>query len=200
MRGPNVFLGYYKEPGRHRRDADRRLAALGRSRRARRGRLPPITGRKKEIIITAGGKNIAPKNIEAALKQSPLISEAVVIGDRRKYLTALLTLDPEAAASFAAEHRLNGAELHRHPRLRAAIAEHVDEVNAQLARVEAVKKFCILPRNFTIETGELTPTLKVKRKIVARALRAQRSRRCTPTTLRRSPAAEIIAEWCPQRD
>jgi long-chain acyl-CoA synthetase len=167
VRGPNVFLGYYNDP-----TATAETLVDGWLHSGDLGAIDAdgflqITGRKKEIIITAGGKNITPKNIEAALKQSPLINEATVIGDRRKYLTALLTLDPEAAASFAATHHLNGAELHRHPLLRAAIAEHVERVNAQFARVEGVKKFCVLPRNFTIEAGELTPTLKVKRKIVA---------------------------------
>jgi long-chain acyl-CoA synthetase len=167
VRGPNVFLGYYKDPA-----ATAETLVDGWLHSGDLGSLDSdgflsITGRKKEIIITAGGKNITPKNIEAALKQSPLINEATVIGDRRKYLTALLTLDPEAAAAFAASHQLNGAELHRHPVLRAAIAEHVEGVNAQFARVEGIKKFCVLPRNFTVEAGELTPTLKVKRKIVA---------------------------------
>jgi long-chain acyl-CoA synthetase len=167
VRGPNVFLGYYKD-----RAATDEALVDGWLQSGDLGELDAdgflqITGRKKEIIITAGGKNITPKNIEAALKQSPLINEATIIGDRRKYLTALLTLDPEAAAKFAAEHQLNGTELHRHPALQAAIAQHVDTVNAEFARVEGVKKFCVLPRNFSVEAGELTPTLKVKRKVVA---------------------------------
>jgi long-chain acyl-CoA synthetase len=119
-----------------------------------------ITGRKKEIIITAGGKNIAPKNIEAALKEHPLIAEAVVVGDRRKYLTALLILDPDAAARFATEKGGAPDALH------AEIQRAVDEVNSHLARVETVKRFHILPRPFSIDTGELTPTLKVKRRVV----------------------------------
>ena len=114
-----------------------------------------ITGRKKEIIITAGGKNIAPKNIEAALKELPLIGEAVVIGDRRKYLTVLLTLEEGAAA------KLDPAAI------TTAIQARIDLVNQSLARVEQVKKFAILPRPFGIETGELTPTMKIKRKVVA---------------------------------
>jgi long-chain acyl-CoA synthetase len=124
-----------------------------------------ITGRKKEIIITAGGKNIAPKNIEAALKNHDLINEAVVIGDRRKFLSALVTLDPEATERFLSEH---GAKepAHESPAIKSEVQKAVDEVNASLARVEQVKRFTILPRNLTIENGELTPTLKVKRKIV----------------------------------
>ena len=109
-----------------------------------------ITGRKKEIIITAGGKNIAPKNIEAAIKQSPVVGEAVVIGDRRKYLTALITL----AEGTTGDHR-------------TTIQAQIDQVNQALARVEQVKKFTVLERPFGIATGELTPTLKIKRKVVA---------------------------------
>jgi long-chain acyl-CoA synthetase len=166
VRGPNVFSGYYKDPA-----ATAETLVDGWLHSGDLGSFDPdgflhITGRKKEIIITAGGKNITPKNIEAALKQSPLINEAMVIGDRRKYLTVLLTLDPDAAAAFAADHRLNGAEVHTHPALRAAIAQHVETVNAQFARVEGVKKFCVLPRSLTLEDGELTPTLKMKRKVV----------------------------------
>ena len=166
VRGPNVFPGYYKDTA-----ATAETLVDGWLHSGDLGRLDAegflhITGRKKEIIITAGGKNVTPKNIEAALKQSPLINEATVIGDRRRYLTALLTLDPDAAAKFAADHQLNGAELHRHPALHSAITQHVESVNAQLARVEGVKKFYVVPRNFTVEHGELTPTLKVKRKVV----------------------------------
>jgi long-chain acyl-CoA synthetase len=166
VRGPNVFLGYYKDPA-----ATAETLIDGWLHSGDLGQLDAdgflhITGRKKEIIITAGGKNITPKNIEAALKESPLINEATVIGDRRKYLTALLTIDPEAGATFAAEHNLNGVDLHSHPALRAAIAAHVDAVNKQFARVEGIKKFHVLSRNFTLEHGELTPTLKVKRKVV----------------------------------
>ena len=167
VRGPNLFLGYYKDPA-----ATAETLVDGWLHSGDLGKFDSdnylhITGRKKEIIITAGGKNITPQNIEAALKQLPLINEVMVIGDRRKYLTALLTLDPEAAAAFAAEHRSNGAEIHTHPALRAAVAQHIETVNAQFSRVEGIKKFCILPRNLTLEAGELTPTLKMKRKVVA---------------------------------
>jgi long-chain acyl-CoA synthetase len=166
VRGPNVFMGYYKDAA-----ATAETLVDGWLHSGDLGELTSdgflrITGRKKEIIITAGGKNITPKNIEAALKQSPLINEATVIGDRRKFLTALLTLDPEAAAKFATDHHLNGHSLHTDPALVAAIERHVESVNAQLARVEGIKRFCVLPRNLTIEDGELTPTLKVKRAVV----------------------------------
>ncbi|MFN0251831.1 MAG: AMP-dependent synthetase/ligase [Kofleriaceae bacterium] len=156
VKGPNVFLGYYKEP-----EATAECLVDGWLHSGDLGAFDKdgflsITGRKKEIIITAGGKNIAPKNIEAALKQSPLIGEAVVIGDRRKYLTALITVDDTVAAA------LGGADA-----IRGAVQKQLDEVNKTLARVEQVKKFAILPRPFGIDTGELTPTLKIKRKAVA---------------------------------
>ena len=122
-----------------------------------------ITGRKKDLIITAGGKNIAPKNIESSLKDLNLIGEAVAIGDRRKYLTALISLDPDESAAYAKEHGLDEAKLSESPQLRGVIQEHVDNVNADLARVEQIKKFSITKRPFSIEDGELTPTLKVKR-------------------------------------
>ncbi len=166
VRGPNVFLGYLKDP-----EATRETLVDGWLHSGDLGAFDAdgfltITGRKKEIIITAGGKNIAPKNIEAALKNHPLISEAVVIGDRRKFLTVLLTLDPDAVASLARELGAATDAMPRHPVVEQRIQAAIDEVNRDLARVETVKKFTILSRPFTIESGELTPTLKVKRKVV----------------------------------
>ncbi|MBK6512720.1 MAG: long-chain fatty acid--CoA ligase [Polyangiaceae bacterium] len=173
VRGPNVFLGYYKEP-----EATSETLIDGWLHSGDLGAFDgegflSITGRKKEIIITAGGKNIAPKNIEAALKNHPLVSEAVVIGDRRKFLTALVTLDPEAAQVFAKDKGLPVEGLHESPVVRGEIQKAVDEVNAELARVETVKKFTILARPFGIDTGELTPTLKVKRKVVSQSFAAE---------------------------
>ncbi|MCB9703863.1 MAG: long-chain fatty acid--CoA ligase [Myxococcales bacterium] len=166
VRGPNVFLGYYKEP-----QATAETLIDGWLHSGDLGAFDEdgflkITGRKKEIIITAGGKNVAPKNIEAALKNHPLINEAVVIGDRRKYLTVLVTLDPDAGAAFAKEKGIAAGDLPEHADLRAEVQRAVDEANKELARVEQIKKFTVLPRNLTIEDGELTPTLKVKRKKV----------------------------------
>ncbi len=166
VRGPNVFLGYLKDP-----EATAEAMKDGWLYSGDLGGFDPdgfltITGRKKEIIITAGGKNIAPKNIEAALKQSPLIGEAVVIGDRRKYLTALLTID-EVAARKLVPGADDSDELSEAPALRTAIQAQVDQVNETLARVEQVKRFAILPRPFGIDSGELTPTMKIKREVVA---------------------------------
>jgi long-chain acyl-CoA synthetase len=155
VRGPHVFLGYLKEP-----EATAETLRDGWLCSGDLGALDAdgfltITGRKKEIIITAGGKNIAPKNIEAAIKELPLVGEAVVIGDRRKYLTALVTLEPTVVDKVESD------------RIRSTIQARIDEVNQSLARVEQVKKFAILERPFGIDTGELTPTLKLKRKVIA---------------------------------
>lgn len=127
-----------------------------------------ITGRKKEIIITAGGKNIAPRNIEAALKNNPLVEEAVVIGDRRKFLGALLTLQGPAAAAWLSErgHQARDGAACDNPELLAELGRWVESVNREFARVEHVRKFRVLPRSLTQEDGELTPTLKLKRRII----------------------------------
>jgi long-chain acyl-CoA synthetase len=155
VRGPNVFLGYYKDKA-----ATDETLIDGWLHSGDLGVFDDegylnITGRKKEIIITAGGKNITPKNIEQALKQNPLIAEAVVIGDRRKYLTCLITLDPDHAKKFGGDNEV-----------RAEIQKQIDRANQDLARVEQIKKFAILENPFTIEAGELTPTLKLKRNVV----------------------------------
>ncbi len=165
VKGPNVFLGYYKDE-----EATAETLAgewlhsgdLGKF----DGEFLRIIGRKKDIIITAGGKNVTPKNIESALKNHALIDEAVVIGDRRKFLSALVTIDPEARVAWAKEHGLDAATLHESKELKADVQAWVDEMNKKFARVEQIKKFTVLSRNFTVEDGELTPTLKVKRRIV----------------------------------
>jgi long-chain acyl-CoA synthetase len=169
VRGPNVFQGYYKNE-----KATREALVDGWLHTGDLGEIDEegfikITGRKKDIIITAGGKNITPANIEAEVKQHPLISQCVLIGDRRPYLTALVTLDPEEAAKFATEHGLTGdpEALASDEVVRRAIAEHIEKVNRKFARVEQVKKFEILPRDLSQEGGELTPTMKVKRAVVA---------------------------------
>lgn len=165
VRGPNLFAGYYKNPEASAdclRDGWLASGDLGRI--DARGFLS-ITGRKKEILITAGGKNIAPQNIEFALQQDPLIETAMVIGDRRKYLTALIALDPEAANALVSDSSSppNGnAELERE------VQRLVDEANSRLASVEQIKRFTLLDRPFSVEAGELTPTMKVKRKVVER--------------------------------
>ncbi len=166
VKGPNVFLGYFKDEAATRETLDEagylHSGDLG---TVENGFLK-ITGRKKDIIITAGGKNIAPKNIEAALKNHELINEAVVIGDRRKFLSALLTIDPDAGKAWAETHGEDSTRLHESAKIREEIQAYIDDMNKQFARVEQIKKFTVLPRNFSVEEGELTPTLKVKRNVV----------------------------------
>ena len=126
-------------------------------------------GRKKDIIITAGGKNLTPANIENDLKRCRWISQAVMHGDQRPYPVVLITLDEEEIVSYAREHNLpeEPAVLAREPAIRDLIGQEVDRVNAAYAQVEQVKKFAILDQDLTQAGGELTPTLKVKRNVVA---------------------------------
>jgi long-chain acyl-CoA synthetase len=166
VRGRNVFAGYYKEP-----EATAATLVDGWLYSGDLGEIDEegfvwITGRKKDIIITAGGKNIAPKPLEGGLKNHELISEAVVIGDRRKFLSVLVTLDEEASERYMLENNLTGPA-HLSPEIKAEIQDAVDELNTGFARVEQLKKFAVLPRQLSIEGGELTPTLKVKRNKVS---------------------------------
>jgi long-chain acyl-CoA synthetase len=166
LKGRNVFMGYYKDPQATAETLNDGWLHSGDLGEFDEGFLY-IVGRKKEIIITSGGKNIAPKNIERALKTLPLVSEAVIIGDRKKFLSAIVTLNPEEAAHFAAEHGIEGQVLHENPLVLAAIQQGIDqEVNPHFARVENVRKFVVLPRELTVEQGELTPTLKIKRRVI----------------------------------
>ena len=139
-----------------------------------------ITDRKKDIIVTAGGKNVSPQNIENLMKQSVWVSQAMVHGDKRPYLVALVTLNVETAVRFARERGMptvdvGGAGIEAiagHADVRAAVQREIDAVNARLSSFETVKKFTIVARDFSIEGGELTPTLKVKRKVVSDRYRA----------------------------
>jgi long-chain acyl-CoA synthetase len=169
VKGPNVFQGYYKNE-----DATRETLRDGWLHTGDIGEIDEdgflkITGRKKDIIITAGGKNITPANLEAEIKQHPLVSQCVVVGDRRPYLVALVTLDPEEVVKYAKEKGLpeDPEALASDAGVRAALEAHIDEINKRFARVEQVKKVAILPRDLSQEGGELTPTMKVKRAVVA---------------------------------
>jgi long-subunit acyl-CoA synthetase (AMP-forming) len=151
LKGANVFLGYFKDE-----KATAECFSDGWFSTGDIGKLDAegnlrITDRKKNIIVTAAGKNVAPAPIEAKLKQHHLVGQVVVIGDRKKYLTALFTLTPGLQAS---------AEV------RQALDDHVERVNATLSSYETIKAHTILGTEFTVETGELTPTLKTKRGVI----------------------------------
>jgi long-chain acyl-CoA synthetase len=168
LRGPNIFQGYYKND-----DASAESLQDGWLHTGDLGSVDEdgflfITGRKKDIIITAGGKNLTPANLENDLKQSRWISQAVMYGDRRPYPVALITLDPEEIPHFAREHGLpeDIAALANEPKVIELIQSELDKVNSRYAQVEKIKRFAILDHDLSQETGELTPTLKVKRNVV----------------------------------
>jgi long-chain acyl-CoA synthetase len=163
VRGPNVFQGYYKDE-----EATRHALVDGWLHTGDLARLDDdgylyITGRKKEIIVTAGGKNVMPAKLESGLTASPWISQAVVVGDDRPYLVALVTLDPERAPAFAERHSVEVDALPTSEVMRQEIERAVRSVNDRVGRVEQIRRFAILPGDFTEESGELTPSLKVKR-------------------------------------
>ena len=166
LSGPNIFKEYYKNE-----DATKDTLIDGWLHTGDLGSVDEegflyITGRKKDIIITAGGKNITPANLENGLKQNRYISQAVVVGDRRPYLVALITIDPDELGGFAQEHGLEPDQVAESDAMREEVQRAVDEVNARVGRVEHIKKFKILPEDLSQATGELTPTLKVKRNVV----------------------------------
>ncbi|MCG2774302.1 MAG: AMP-binding protein, partial [Desulfobacterales bacterium] len=131
-----------------------------------------ITDRKKDIIVTAGGKNITPQYIENKLKFSPYINDAVVIGDKRKFISCLIMIDEDNVVKYAQDNKIQFStykDLTQSPEIIKLIQSEMDNVNETLSRVEQVKKFTILPKKLYEEDGEVTPTMKVKRKYVNEA-------------------------------
>jgi len=173
VKGPCVMKEYYKNPAATAevlKDGWLYTGDIGHVDEA--GNLK-ITDRKKDIIVTAGGKNVAPQNLENELKTDPLVSQVMVHGDKRKFLSALVTLNEENARKWAAENGVPaGAALHEDPRVKARIQQAVDALNAKQPSYSTVKHFAIVPKDFAQETGELTPTLKVKRKVVTQKYQA----------------------------
>jgi long-chain acyl-CoA synthetase len=172
VKGPGIFRGYFKNP-----EATAETLKDGWLHSGDVGELDgdgflKITDRKKDLIITAGGKNIAPQNIENQLKFSPYINDAVVIGDRKKYLVALIAIDEENVIKYAQDNKIQFgtyASLTQAPEIKQLIQKEVDRVNKMLAQVEQVKKFSIIPKKLYEEDGEVTPTMKVKRKSINEA-------------------------------
>ena len=170
IRGPHVFKGYLKDP-------EATAAAIDSEGWLHSGDIGvldedgflAVTDRKKELLITAGGENVSPQAVEGQLVSIPVVAQAVVVGDRRKYLTALVTLDPERvpveaeAAGSPARDPVSAAKCEA---FRAHLERQIEAVNRRLARVQTVKKFAILPNELTVAGGELTPTMKLKRRVI----------------------------------
>ena len=151
LRSNTVFAGYYHDPEATREVLDDEgFVHTGDVGHLDEDGFLVITDRKKDIIVTAGGKNVAPQNLESELKAHKIVSQAVVVGDRKPYIVALITLDPEVATGDA----------------HAEVQRAVDAVNAERSRFEQIKRFTILPSEFTLEEDEITPTLKLSRKVV----------------------------------
>lgn len=169
-KGPQVFQGYWHNEAATREmfDEDGWFCTGDIGTLDDRGFLR-ITGRKKELIVTASGKNIAPAPLEDRLRAHPLISQAVVVGDAKPFVAALITLDREAASDWATEHGLHDARMTQlidNVDLRAEIDVAVQDANRSVSRAESIRKFALLPEDLTIAGGELTPTLKVRRAVV----------------------------------
>jgi len=168
-RGDNIFSGYFKDEAATNEALKDGWLYTGDIGHFNEDGYLIITDRKKDIIITAGGKNVTPQNMEVLLKDYSVISQACVIGDTRKHLTCLFTLDADSLPKLCEQLEigvLSMEEAVQNEAIIATVQKYVDEVNASLARYETIKYFHILPNDFSVETGELTPTLKMKRKVV----------------------------------
>ena len=177
FRGPNVMQGYFKDP----EGTAEAIDSEGWLHSGDIGEIDEdgflrITDRKKDLIITAGGKNVAPQRIERVLRTSHYIAQVVAYGDKQRYITALVTLDPDAIREWAVQSGLEGSSLEElavNAKVRDLIRHEVDERNGQLASFESVKKFHVLPHDFSIEAGEMTASLKIKRKVVVEKYRKE---------------------------
>lgn len=169
LKGPVVFTGYW-----HNDEATAEAIHDGWFHTGDIGRLDDgflfITGRKKELIVTAGGKNVSPAQLEDGIRAHPMVSQCLVVGDNKPFIAALITIDPEATPGWLERHNLPAdtpiSDLVNNKELRAEISTAVDEANSKVSKAEAIKKFDILDTDFTIESGELTPTLKLKRNVI----------------------------------
>jgi long-chain acyl-CoA synthetase len=170
IRGVNVFKEYWRNP-------DATAAALddGWLRTGDLGRLDEkgnltITGRKKEIIVTAGGKNVAPAALEVPIRNNPIVGQAVVVGDRRPFIAALVTLDAEMLPAWLRNNGLDPAmgreAAAAHPAVRAEVQRAIDHGNSHVSRAESIRSFVILPTEFTEASGHLTPKLSTKRSVI----------------------------------
>ncbi len=169
IKGDNNFMGYWKDQEKTEKVLKDGWLYTGDIGRLHDDGYLEITDRKKDIIVTSGGKNTAPQNIEGLIKGYPCISQAVVIGDKRKYLTCLIALDEDSLPDFCDRlgvDRLEPGDAVKNETIIGDIQTYIDKINTSLAKFETIKYFKILPESFSIETGELTPTMKVKRQVV----------------------------------
>ena len=172
VRGANVFQGYFKDEENTRRTLIDGWLHTGDLGELSDDGFLRITGRKKDVIITSGGKNISPQYIENLLKFSPYVVDAIVIGDGRKYLTAIIIVDEENVIKYAQDNRVpftTYASLTKTREIRKLIEDEVEKVNSKLSRVEQIKKFAIADKVLDQDDDELTPTMKVKRKKISAA-------------------------------
>jgi long-chain acyl-CoA synthetase len=169
VKHPGIFKGYYKDEEQTKEvliDGWMHTGDVGMI--DEEGYLK-LTDRKKDLIITAGGKNVAPQYLENLLKFSPYINDSVVIGDRRKFLSALIVIDEENVTKYAQDNKVQFttfASMTRAPEVISLIQEEIDKVNNQVSRVENIRKFRIIDKKLYTEDGEVTPTMKVKRKSI----------------------------------
>lgn len=170
LRGGVVFAGYWQNPEATASAIEEGWFHTGDIGKVDGQGFITITGRKKELIVTAGGKNVSPAGLEDVIRANPVVSQALVVGDAKPFIAALITIDPEAFPAWKERHgkpaEASVADLADDPDLRADIQGAVDQANATVSHAEGIKKFRILPSDFTEETGEMTPTLKVKRNVV----------------------------------
>jgi len=172
VKSPSVFKGYYNDPESTAEALKDGWLYSGDIGQIDEDGYLKITDRKKDIIVTAGGKNITPQYIENKLKFSSYINDAVIIGDKRKFITSLIMIDEDNVVKYAQDHKVQFStykDLTQEPEIIKLIQGEVNKVNDTLARVEQIKKFTILPKKLYEEDGEVTPTMKVKRKYVNEA-------------------------------
>jgi long-chain acyl-CoA synthetase len=176
MKGGNVFRGYYKNE-----EATGEAIVDGWFHTGDIGELDKdgylrITGRKKELIVTAGGKNVAPAVLEDRIRAHPLVSQVMVVGDQKPFIAALVTIDEEAFPDWKKQHgkpeSATVADIVDDEQLRASVQEAIDTGNRAVSHAEAIKAFRILPEDWTVDSGHLTPSLKVKRNVVAQDFKA----------------------------
>lgn len=175
FRGPNVALGYFKDPAATAQTFQDGWLYTGDIGEQDDAGFLRITDRKKDLLRTSGGKYVAPQPIESLLRTLPLVSQAVVVGEGRKFVSALLTLDPERARKYAEASGLptSRTELMASDKLRQFVHDQLEQMNAQLARFEQIKRFTILPTEFSIERDEVTPTQKLRRKVITKNYAAE---------------------------